>query len=254
MDNTFTAACHFFLIANEITLAYLSEDEKAVRNRLSLPLAEAIFHRLLEWSKQSSLQLFGTTSDTQHKIVLHTWFHSRIIDLFRPFQEPEMRLQSFAYRECTTRDIYTASLNQLKRHLYLYPLRYAYAGLSGWFGMALIQLTSSIVSDPAEPDCRFWFYLCAHNLYQLSRTFPLLKLVLEIYSKLAVTKGILNKEEANTFLRAHNESVGGVPLRGDYVLDLNAALHNRRDARMDRLISDLDTVSNGTSDQGGSER
>lgn len=237
MGNTFTAACRFFLIANEITLAHLSEDEETSRGKLSLPFVEEIFHRLLEWSEQSPLQLTGTESDTQHKIVLHAWFHSRILDLFRPFQDSLVRLESFAYRECTTRDVYTASLNQLKRHLYLYPLRYEYAGLSGWFAMALVQLTSAIISEPSAPDCRFWFWLCAHGLYQLSITFPLLKQVLEIYTKLALSKGILDRDETGTILRACGDSVGGVALQGDYVLDLHAALHNRRNARMDRLLS-----------------
>lgn len=143
--------------------------------------------------------------------------------------------------ECTTRDIYTSSLNQLKRHIFIFPSRYACAAHSGWFNLAMLQATSAIISDPLNPECRFWFGVCTRALYALALSYPLLAQVLRVFVGMAVAKGIVSPWEADTILQRLSNPPRKEDLRADYILDLDLALHNRRSARMDALASSLES-------------
>lgn len=244
MGRTFSAACQFYLIANEITLNYLVEDEDQTRGNLSLARAEAIYHKLLEWSDGALAQSTGERNDTQHDAILHMWIHCRILDLFRPFLSSTVRLNTFAYGECTTRDIYMASLNQLKRHVLVFPPRYHIDTINGWFNPVLLQTTSAVVSDPLDPEARFWLGVCIRALFDLIFAYPLLGEILQVFVAMAVQKGIISAQEAQTILQVATAMTGRAVLKADYVLDLELALQNRKDARMDTLASSLDSKLN----------
>lgn len=97
MGSTFTAACQFLLIANQITLNYLSGNEDSGHDVVTLEFAEYMYHKLLDWSDQAQIDLTGDAADQQHRVVLHMWIHCRILDIFRPFVAEPLQLQTFAY-------------------------------------------------------------------------------------------------------------------------------------------------------------
>lgn len=239
MGKTFTAACQFMLIANEVTIHHLVEDEEQERRRQDVQFAETIYHRLLVWSNKASLRLTGDDLDTDHKVILHMWFHARILDLFRPLYADPPLLRTFAYRECTSRDIYVASLNQLKRHVFIFPHRFDCSQRSTWFTLGLLQLTASIVADPLAPDSRFWFGVCMAAWARLNQAYHLTIQILRVYTGLGVQKGIFSPIEAASLMkRPHPRPRRAIA--ADFVLDLNLALQSKQQARMDRLVVDVE--------------
>ena len=238
MGKTFTAACQFMRIANEITINHLFEDDEVERRRQDLQFAETIYHQLLDWSDRTSLRLTGDESDTDHKGILHMWFHARMLDLFRPLYAEPLRLRTFAYRECTSRDIYVASLNQLKRHVFVFPYRFNCSGRSTWFTLGLLQLTASVVADPMASDSRFWFGVCMAAWARLNQAYLLTIQILRVYAGLGVRHGIYSSDDAENLKQMQNHQSPRV-IAADFVLDLNLALKNKQKARMDHLVDDL---------------
>lgn len=73
VDGSFTAACQFFLIANEITLRYIPESAKTTYDDADLGFAECVYQRLFLWSERAGIRLMGDCTDSQHMIILNMW-------------------------------------------------------------------------------------------------------------------------------------------------------------------------------------
>ena len=199
--------------------------------------AESIYHRILECSKEFLGAITGTETESHYHTTLHTLFHSTIMNLFRPFAANPVRLKTFAYGECTTRDIYTSSLDQLKRHVLVFPHRYHAAARFPWMGPQIIQTASSVLAEPLDPSCRFWFGVCMNAFSVLSRGFPMAGRMVQGFVGMATHKGVISSTEAVEIM--HKSTIvnkSRKPIRGDWVVDFNLARHDRQAAGLDEVI------------------
>ena len=99
---------------------------------------------------------------------------------------------------------------------------------------------SSVIADSLDPACRFWFAVCIRGMLSLVIAYPLLTEILRVWVAIAKEKEIVSPQEAAAILQPLSKLLRYGLIKADYVIDLNLALENRQEARMDRLASTLE--------------
>ncbi|KAM0542362.1 hypothetical protein ACHAPJ_012827 [Fusarium lateritium] len=161
MGSTFTWISKFWLIVHEAF-----QDGYANFCRLPVSNANRIYHLLLDWA--SILPEDATRSDAcpHHVLVLHIWYQSAIIDVWRPFLETGP--DEYTELNGMASAAYEASIHQLKRLVYLYRKRFESTNQTMFITPGLLSLINEVFRNPGTSDAQFWFILAARGCLSIA--------------------------------------------------------------------------------------
>ncbi|KAG5821456.1 hypothetical protein H9Q74_000255 [Fusarium xylarioides] len=101
-----------------------------------------------------------------HVLVLHIWYQTAIIDIWRPF------LGRRSYEDAGGSELATAtheaSVHQLKRLIYLYRKRFESTNLTMFMTPGLLTLINEVFRNPGTSDAQFYFILAARGCLSIA--------------------------------------------------------------------------------------
>ncbi|RGP58993.1 conidial development fluffy [Fusarium longipes] len=156
MGKTFTWICKFWSITHEI----FGEGFNSY-SRLPMSHAHQMYQLLLDWAAVLPDEVKRSDTCPHHVLVLHIWYHTAIIDVWRPFIERHQ--DEDAAESLTANDAHKASVLQLKRLIYTYRTRFESTHMTMLITPGLIILINEVFRNPEAPDAQFWFMLAARG-------------------------------------------------------------------------------------------
>ena len=243
MGNTFTKLCKLWLIVNEVALAYFAHSEPAYSRRFSIEWAEITFQKLLHWADTLDASVSAPNATTHHEEIFHIFFHSAMLDLFRPFVVINTPLRTFSSQHKTPRDVFMASVNQLKRHVLTHPSKHPSAVYSIFWHTALLQVANAALTDLGNEKSQLFFLLCIRRYHDLAPSFPVMSSILRGLLGVAVRSGALSANHARLITGRLSELKGSTPAlvhaEGAFALDLTLALTDFNSAQAERLFEEF---------------
>ncbi|KAM0237395.1 hypothetical protein ACHAP5_009025 [Fusarium lateritium] len=102
------------------------------------------------------------------------WFHTTVIDLFRPFsdQTPQPELSALGAVRTTPASLIAVSIQQLKRLVYQYRSNFESAKYSIIWQSGMLYLVNHILRDLSNNESQFYFLLCIRGYQYLARYMP----------------------------------------------------------------------------------
>ncbi|KAJ4251537.1 hypothetical protein NW762_011525 [Fusarium torreyae] len=161
MGSTFTSISKFWLIIHEAF-----RDGYANFCRLPMSNANHIYHLLLDWASILPDDTKRSDGCPHHVLVLHIWYHSAIIDIWRPFLE--ISPDEYTALNGTANAAYEASVHQLKRLIYLYRKRFESTNQTMLITPGLLSLINEVFRNPGASDAQFWFILAARGCLSIA--------------------------------------------------------------------------------------
>ncbi|TEA10011.1 Nitrogen assimilation transcription factor nirA [Colletotrichum sidae] len=128
-----SAMSDMWVMVNEALGRCYGTRRDAVPQDASLEFAEDIYRRLLAWAANLPLELARAEESAHNVVMLHIYFHTAVMDLFRPLLAPprhSLRLSLFSSPYATPEAVYAASAGQLRRLLLVYRLTFTTAACS----------------------------------------------------------------------------------------------------------------------------
>ncbi|KAK4501108.1 hypothetical protein PRZ48_006914 [Zasmidium cellare] len=242
MGNTFTRACHFFLIGNEIVLNYHQKHLGPVLGRVPLSFAESILRKLLDWAKENVVaRQPGGGYESVHWKIQNIHFHTIVIDLFTPFQQTGETLTTFGYAKSTPQDIIWASGQQLRYHILTLPLQHP--RLCVMWHNALLHVLNASINDLAHPESWFFFLVCLRNYQTLSARYPIMGPLVKAYLNIAMERSAISIATAKALWQQLTSTAASTILtavKASYVVDLDGALVDEGQAQAEAQIEAFD--------------
>ncbi|KAK8034192.1 hypothetical protein PG993_009187 [Apiospora rasikravindrae] len=218
MGHTFSALSRFCIITHELYLVYYCAEGDSDASPPSLAFAETKFQSLLSWADTLPKELACGNHSPAHTYLLFCLYHGTVLYILRPFlgSAATLRLQSFAAADSTLDKIFDASMNQLKRLLYIYVSQLQSNLYSPILSCGMIHLNSALMkaappppptktprenesndSNDADADeWRFYFRLSLSYLQELYKRYPMWIDVIKATLAMAVDGGNLTSAEA----------------------------------------------------------
>ncbi|KAB5531442.1 hypothetical protein GE09DRAFT_1252159 [Coniochaeta sp. 2T2.1] len=266
IGQTFNKLCELFRIAHRLLWAYydgVGQDENTPIKRVTLPFAEQLARELLDWSSSLPLDLVRSDANTHHTVLLHTYFHCLMSDIFRPFLDKAaaLPLKSFeaGHDPGSVGIVYKASVDQLKRLVLFYLSKYTVATHSALWRPALIHVLNSLIRDarlsPEPKDTREWsfyFRTCMMGLSKQLPCFPVTDRVIQGILSMAVRDGIMSRGDASTMLEDLRREAGtegrqdnatGSTSHNSFIVDLDLATSNPSVATVDVLMDEFNNLN-----------
>uniref|UniRef100_A0A098DI51 Zn(2)-C6 fungal-type domain-containing protein n=1 Tax=Gibberella zeae (strain ATCC MYA-4620 / CBS 123657 / FGSC 9075 / NRRL 31084 / PH-1) TaxID=229533 RepID=A0A098DI51_GIBZE len=116
---------------------------------------------LLDWAIALPDEVKRTDTCPHHVLVLHIWYHTSIIDVWRPFLERHQ--DEDAAQSSTAIAAHMASVQQLKRIIYMYRTRFESTNSTMIMTPGFLTLINEVYRHPEAPDAQFWFILSARG-------------------------------------------------------------------------------------------
>ncbi|KAH7245442.1 hypothetical protein BKA59DRAFT_544717 [Fusarium tricinctum] len=161
MGSTFTWISKFWLIIHETFKdGYNNFSQQPMSN------AHRMYQLLLDWAETLPDDAKRSDNCPHHVLVLHIWYHTAIIDIWRPYLEP--RNDEYAAQDSEEYAAHEASAKQLKRLAYLYRTRFESTHQTMLITPGLITLINEIYRKPDVPDAQFWFILTARGCLSIA--------------------------------------------------------------------------------------
>ncbi|KAK1991243.1 hypothetical protein LX36DRAFT_590915 [Colletotrichum falcatum] len=215
-----SASSDMWVIFNVVVQSLYSPQSRMLPQETSLRLAEDTYHRLLYWAGGLPTQLARAEEMGHNVMMMHIYFHAIVTDLFRPFLDCSLgteRLSSFPAELVTPEAVYAASVDQLKRLLLIYRLRYRHAGLSVLWQTAVIYVANAMIREagaaaaldpeasPSDQECGFYLDLCLAGLEDLYVSFPVFGSITQGIMGMALRNAAIRTEKAARVLRRFGE-------------------------------------------------
>lgn len=158
MGQSFTELCRLTPLINEMLHEYYdSGDGVASMNRASFSFAQSLYGRMLDWADALPVSMARGDDMPHHAAIVHIYFHTAVLDLFRPFpyQRPEtpFRLDNFPADSDnpTPEGVCNASVNQLKHLILIFRTRYPCATLTMLWQNALLYVANACLPLQRSP-------------------------------------------------------------------------------------------------------
>lgn len=158
MGQSFTELCRLTPLINEMLHEYYdSGDGVAPTNRASFSFAQGLYGRMLDWADALPVSMARGDDMPHHAAIVHIYFHTAILDLFRPFpyQRPEtpFRLDNFPADSDnpTPEGVCNASVNQLKHLILIFRSRYPCALFTILWQNALLYVANACLPLQRNP-------------------------------------------------------------------------------------------------------
>lgn len=184
------------------------------------------------------------------------WFHTIVLDLFRPFGDlnPQPKFTTFMNDNATPAKVIEASIHQLKRLIYTYRSTSQSSNFSVIWQSGMLYLVNHISRDYSDKEAHFYFLLCMRGYQNLAHAVPLARGVLEGFAAMAVQLNtILPNDALKLFeeVRSENECIQNYAMT--YPVRLDQSTMGSDAATLDHLVDDfrklrdLDWEHTGTS-------
>ncbi|KAL7933902.1 N-terminal fungal transcription regulatory domain-containing protein [Trichoderma chlorosporum] len=244
MGGVFPYLCKFWSIMFEVSLAY--DDGQSPLNGLgTLQFAEYKFRELLAWSNALPSHLLRVDHNPHYVQVLHIWFHTAVLCLFKPcIQELGLhRLRALPRSISSPETVYTASIAQLKQLVLNYRLHFMSSTYTVLWHTALIYLANEILSTPKDEDWFFYFLLCVYGYERLRRSWRVTASISRALLSMALRKGditsgtarrILKDLQSDKFYRKFGE------IRATFMADLDLAESDPSSATVEKQAEDFE--------------
>ncbi|PFH61554.1 hypothetical protein XA68_16977 [Ophiocordyceps unilateralis] len=203
MKSLFPHLCRFWRIMHEVSLAY-EEQKHPPGFKGTLAFAEFKFRELLAWSNRLPRHLSRDDQHPHYVQVLHLWFHTAILDIFRPWIDGspgQSRLRTFTSIVSSPIVVYAASINQLKQLIVNYRLNFVASTYTILWHSALIYLSNAILQLPREENWLFYFLVCVYSYERLRRPWRVTRAIGTALLSLAMRNGSLSSDRARAILR-----------------------------------------------------
>jgi hypothetical protein len=176
-------------------------------------------------------------------------YHSTVLFLFHPFQDSaeELRLRSFASADATASAIYSASLSQLKRLVYIHHIRKSELPTKCWFNTAALRVSLEVLKNTAKhPDWLVYFRLCFKYWTDTYFSFPSFRLIAQANLTVALEHGVLDRDTANAMMDditsagKHHKAADEAVISG--LLDYDLATKSLQEAQMVTIARRFDEL------------
>ncbi|CAG7558278.1 unnamed protein product [Fusarium equiseti] len=161
MGSTFTWISKFWLITHKV----FGEGFNSF-SRLPMSHAHQMYQLLLDWAAALPDEVKRSDDCPHHVLVLHIWYHTAIIDIWRPFLESYQ--DAYASRNSSANAAHTASVQQLKRLLYVYRTRFESTHMTMFITPGFLTLINEVFRNPEASDAQFWFILSARGCLSIA--------------------------------------------------------------------------------------
>ncbi|KAF5588573.1 conidial development fluffy [Fusarium pseudocircinatum] len=233
-EATYTAVCQFWLIVFDMNYLYYLE------RSVSMASAVAIFQRLLGWADALPAGVQRHESNPDHVLNIHIWFHTAIIDLFRPFEHkfPQPKLPAFAGVNATPRAVIAASIEQLKRLVYQYHEHCESSKYSIIWQSGMLYLVNHILRDLSSNESQFYFLLCMRGYQHLARYMPFVSGIVQSLIVMTKRQGVpLTANTQRLLEEVRDESRRSRKFFSAYPVDLEMVAKDPTSATLEKLTS-----------------
>ncbi|KAK1760210.1 hypothetical protein QBC47DRAFT_366663 [Echria macrotheca] len=167
-SHLFRAFAKLWFLAGDIAKAYYG-----ARPHVSLFIAELIYERLLSWSTESLSPLRDGHEDSAHVTAMYIFFHTIILDLFRPFIESgDAGDLSNPVTDAQPRDPFGTSMKQLKNLLYSNRANTESAENTIAWHTCMLYIMNEMTREAPRDDNHFYLVNCIRGYEKLSRRIP----------------------------------------------------------------------------------
>lgn len=265
---TFNKLCELFRIARKVLWVYYGGEgggSDTPVQRANLEFAEQMFRELLGWSASVPLEAVRADENMHHTVVLHTYFHCLVLDIFRPFLDKTTNPPLVSFEACHHKGdadvVYRASVDQLKRLVLFYLVKFDSTTHSALWRPALIYALNALIRDarlsPKRTRSREWMFYFRVCMFGLSKQLPCYhitdKVVRGIFS-MAVRDQVVSRTEATKMLNEMRREAGTKDQaevddmitndgKGSFIIDLDLALLDPPAAIVDVLVDQFDNLA-----------
>ncbi|KAM0267911.1 hypothetical protein ACHAPA_005509 [Fusarium lateritium] len=232
-ESTYIFVCRFWLVAFEMNYLYYSQKAASVMVAINL------YHKLLAWAQTLPAGVRRDEHSPDHVLNLHIWFHTTVIDLFRPFsaQKPQPELSVLGAVRTTPASLIAASIQQLKRLVYQYRSNFESAKYSIIWQSGMLYLVNHILRDLSNNEAQFYFLLCIRGYQYLARYMPFVSGIMKSIFAIALQQGIVLKEDTRRLLReVQSENHSSHGFFSAYPVDLAAASNDLPGSSLEKLV------------------
>ncbi|KAG5806375.1 hypothetical protein H9Q74_009089 [Fusarium xylarioides] len=241
-DATYTAVCQFWLIVFDMNYLYYLE------RSVSMASAVAIFQRLLGWADALPAGVQRHESNPDHVLNIHIWFHTAIIDLFRPFEHkfPQPKLPAFAGVNATPKAVISASIEQLKGLIYQYRATCESSKYSIIWQSGMLYLVNHILRDLSSNESQFYFLLCMRGYQHLARYMPFVSGIVQSLIVMTNRQGVpLTANTQRLLEEVRDESRRSREFFSAYPVDLEMVSKDPSSATLEELTSRFQNQPSG---------
>lgn len=209
---------------------------------LSISSAILIFENLLGWADSLQEGVKRDERNPDHVLNLHIWFHTTVIDLFRPFagERPQPRLGPVEDKFATPAAVIASSIQQLKRLVYQYRSQFESAKHSIIWQSGMLYLVNHILRDLSSNESQFYFLLCMRGYQHLARRMPFVSGVAQSLFAVALRQGTLLMDDAKALINeVRSENQRSQKFLSKYPVDLDTAAVDPQAATLGKLVEDF---------------
>ncbi|KAJ4863569.1 fungal zn(2)-Cys(6) binuclear cluster domain-containing protein [Trichoderma breve] len=244
MGGVFPYLCKFWSIMYGVSLAY-NDNQSTLNSSGTLNFAEYKFRELLAWSNTLPSHLLRVNRNPHYVQVLHIWFHTAVLCLFKPSiqQFGISRLRALPKSISSPELVYAASISQLKQLVVNYRLHFASSTYTILWHTALIYLANEILSTPKDDDWFFYFLLCVYGYEQLRRSWRVTASISRALLSMALRKGDITSGTARRILKdlqsdRYRKRFGEI--RATFMADLDLAESDPGSATVEKQAGDFE--------------
>ncbi|KAL7934722.1 hypothetical protein V8C35DRAFT_301682 [Trichoderma chlorosporum] len=239
---TFFTFCQFWTIVNEVLVVYHSAGR---RGEPALIFAFLKYHKLLHWVDGLPKLMERTKTSPAHVWLFHIWYHTFILEIFRPFVTPQQQhdLSSWTPSPPAPLAVFSASVKQLKHLVLIFRHDQTAAFYTVYWHAGLLSVANAVLKNSSDPKRHFYFMLCIYSYRDLAPCFPIFKQIAQGLLAIATECGLVKSAEATRLLDQFNlQRRRGVEeqFRGDFVLDLDLAVSDKERAKLETLMEKFD--------------
>ncbi|KAH7147889.1 hypothetical protein DER46DRAFT_629931 [Fusarium sp. MPI-SDFR-AT-0072] len=135
-------------------------------SRLPMSHAHQMYQLLLDWANILPEDVQRSENCPHHVLVLHIWYQTAIIDMWRPFLGRRSCVDAGGSELATA--THEASVHQLKRLIYLYRKRFESTNLTMFITPGLLALINEVFRNPGTSDAQFYFILATRGCLSIA--------------------------------------------------------------------------------------
>ncbi|KAK2730960.1 C6 transcription factor [Colletotrichum kahawae] len=255
MRRTFLFLCKLVLVAHDmIRMNYAGSGlNKPPYSRAEE--MELVYKRYLAWADGLPLDLVRAGESEHHVLLLHVYFHTFVLDLFRPLirhgDAMRVKLESFTSQQASPEAICAASATQLRRIAATYLQTCASASYSFSWNTALLYVANAASREPKQgidgSDRRSDVRACIVGYQKLQKCFRLPQAIIRGLLSMVLREGLITSAEARAIIRDSEEKgkhhPTSDPILAPFVIDLDLCLVDREAALADRLAAEFDEIA-----------
>ncbi|CAJ2502350.1 Uu.00g097440.m01.CDS01 [Anthostomella pinea] len=253
VGNTFPALCRFWLIIHGARWIYYP-GKSIPDSNFQMALAEHKFRELIAWAQNLPPSLLRREGSPHYVAVIHIWFHSVILDIFRPFigrpSDLRPRMGTFSAVDSTPDTAYTASTNQLKHLIVEYRTNHAASTYTILWHTGLIYLANAMLHNTKDPEWRLYFLLCIYGYESLSRPYRVSEVIVQGLLSMTLRDTNMSVDDARQIMAELKENrLDNVKkdmeeqVRATFMGDLDLAFTDPEQAKVETLAGEFDNLA-----------